>query len=122
MMALKNVQGKKTETKSNSKIRELRGTVVSNVSDTQDLHFLTADGIYYRIFKNSKYHQLFLMSGESLKILAFVNDLDQHVHTLDIVAFDLDFAEDTLTDDEKIDDIVYSVPEDTFIDYESFNS
>ena len=117
-MALKNVQEKKSE----SKIRELRGTVVTNVSDVQELHFLTADGVYYRILKNTKYHQLHLMSGESLKVLAFVQDLDQLVHTLDIVSFDLDFAEDTLADDEKIDDIVYSVPENTFIDYESFNS
>lgn len=117
-MAQKNIH----EKKSNAKIRELRGTIVSNVSDIHTLHFLTADGVYYRILKNTKYHQLQLMSGESLKVLAFVHDLDQHVHTLDIVAFDLDFAEDTLADDEKIDDIVYSVPEDTFIDYESFNS
>ncbi len=62
------------------------------------------------------------MAGESLKVIAFVHDLDRAVHTLDIVSFDLDFAEDTLADDEKIDEIVHRVPEDTFIDYESFNS
>ena len=117
-MALKDFQ----EQEMNKNIRELRGTVVSNISDTQDLHFLTADGVYYRILKNKKYHQLLLMAGESLKVLAVVKDLNQPVHTLDIATFDLDFAEDTLADDEKIDEIVLSVPEDTFIDYESFIS
>lgn len=121
-MDLKTAQKNVQVRKSDSKIRELRGTVVSNVSDLQDLHFLTSEGVYFRILKNTKYHQLLLMSGESLKVLAYVHDLDQHVHTLDIVTFDLDFTEDTLAEDEKIDDIVYSVPEDTFIDYESFNS
>lgn len=117
-MALKNFH----EQTIKSKIRELRGTLVSNTSGVRDLCFLTSDGVFYNILKDNKFHQLHSLAGESLKVSGFVHDLNLPIHTLVVDSFDIDFSGGPLADDEKIDDVVFRVPIDPFIDYESFNS
>ena len=103
--------------------RELHGTIVANISDTQELHFLTSDGTYYRILKNKKHAQLKSKANECMHIAGYVTEID-HAPTLEITSFESDFVEDRFADDIKSDndDVPYRVSRDTFIDYESFIS
>jgi hypothetical protein len=98
----------------------LHGTVVANLSDYDDLHFLTSDGTYYSILKNKKFGLLKAKSNECLRIIANVFDIE-HSPYIEVISFELDFPADRFYEDDKTqDEIVYSVSKDTFIDYESF--
>lgn len=101
------------------KIKELHGTVVANVSDNHDLHFLTADGTYYSILKSKKFELLRARSNECLRVIAYVFEIE-HAPFIDVISYEMDFAADRMFEDENDqDEIVYRVSKDTFIDYES---
>lgn len=103
-----------------SNVKELSGTLIVDRRFQHDgLRFLTSEGVYYKIIKNTKYRLLKKKVGECIRIVARTMTFGVFP-LLEVVSFSGEFNH--LSIEEEIDNLESSIemPRQVFVDYDSF--